>query len=59
MDAKAKDPTKYDPSKINSNNKRLFHGTRDAAGAAGIKISGFDSRYYATGCMYGRGAYFA
>lgn len=37
----------------------LFHGTRDVNGMKGIKKYGFDSRFYASGCMYGRGAYFA
>lgn len=44
---------------INSNNKLLFHGTKTQDAANSIKYAGFDSRYFAKGGYYGRGAYFA
>lgn len=36
----------------------LFHGSK-TAGIEGIKLSGFDSRFFNATGFYGRGAYFA
>jgi hypothetical protein len=42
----------------NPNEQELFHGTK-GEGINGIKEDGFDDRYFNTGGLYGRGAYFA
>ena len=44
--------------KVDLNIKYLYHGTKPQ-GVEGIKQNGFDSRYFAAGGYYGRGAYFA